>query len=63
MLGLTPLRLDTKLKTGLKLGLDTVKSRLGLSRVFLAWVPGGDCWDVRQCFVRQLFGFSLTIQE
>ncbi len=25
-------------------------------------VPG-DCWDVRQCFVRQLFGFKSTIQE
>jgi hypothetical protein len=23
----------------------------------------GDCWDVRQCFVRQLFGFCSTIEE
>ncbi len=22
-----------------------------------------DCWDVRQCFVRQLFGFCSTIEE
>jgi hypothetical protein len=23
----------------------------------------GDCWDVRQYFARQLFGFSLTMQK
>ncbi len=23
----------------------------------------GNCWDVRQCFVRQLFGFCSTIEE
>ena len=35
---------------------------LNLTRLFLSHNEG-DCWDVRQCFVRQLFGFSSTIQE
>ncbi len=29
----------------------------------ISWERSGDCWDVRQCFVQQLFGFSLTMQE
>ena len=26
-------------------------------------VSEGDCWDVRQCFIRQLFGFCSTNEE